>query len=49
MPMVLVIKTNSLFGFELMNINTITIRTGESIPCAIISIGIIIDWRFKLP
>ena len=49
MPMVLVINSNSIFGFELMNVNTITIKAGESIPCAVIGIGIIIDGRFMLP
>ena len=51
MPMVLVIKGNSLLAFELMNANTITIRAiRESKPCAAIGIAIIIiDRRFKLP
>lgn len=50
MPMVLVIKSNRIFGFELMDVNTMTISAVKSIPNAVISIGIIIiDRRFKLP
>ena len=48
--MVLVIKSNSLLDFEIMNDNKITIRADELIPSEGFGIAIIIiDRRIKLP